>query len=210
MTARTDLRMYGGKPVRDRRAERRAEFIAAGLTVFGEFGYARSSISALCAAAGLARSQFYEHFANREDLMLAVYDTLQTDAGNAVRQAVAAQPSTDVAVRARAAIGAYVASIGVDPHRAAVSFVQSVGISERVEQHRTERHRLWAVFFEEEARRALGDNTVPVGGYEYAATAFIGAVITVIQKWSNSQARPSIEVVTALLTRILIALLAEK
>ncbi|MBF6480002.1 TetR/AcrR family transcriptional regulator, partial [Nocardia cyriacigeorgica] len=71
-TART-RHNYAGRSVAERRAERRALFLEAGLTVFAEKTYAASSISDVCAVAGLSRRQFYEQYTGREELLVDVY-----------------------------------------------------------------------------------------------------------------------------------------
>jgi AcrR family transcriptional regulator len=46
----------------------------AGLQVFGTYGYANTSISDVCRAAGVTTRHFYEEFASREALLIATYD----------------------------------------------------------------------------------------------------------------------------------------
>ncbi|MFE3194176.1 TetR/AcrR family transcriptional regulator [Nocardia sp. NPDC059240] len=199
-------RKYSGRPVEDRRAERRTEFLAAGLEVFGGGGYRESSITSLCRAAGLARGQFYEHFGNREDLLLAVYDLIQDDARHAVTAAVEVAGTADVRVHMAAAVTAYAESVGRDPRRAAVSFVEIVGVSPRVEQHRLTQRETWVQFFIERMRQSVGPDYVPPGGFRAAATGFIGALMALVQQWSTAEPRPDLADVTAVLTAFLTGL----
>lgn len=206
VTASGSFRTYDGRPVDERRAERRAQFIAAGLEVFGEAGYQGSSITGLCKVAGLARAQFYEHFQNREELLLAVYDLIQSDARQAVADAVTADDD-DVTARARRAVRAYAESIGKDPRRARVSFVEIVGVSPQVEQHRVDQREVWAKFFAAELQHVMGANFVPVGGYRLAATGFIGALMALVHQWSSSAPQTDIDDVIEVLTIFLVSII---
>ncbi|MFE9323257.1 TetR/AcrR family transcriptional regulator [Nocardia sp. NPDC052278] len=206
MTAGGSSRMYDGRPVADRRAQRREQFLAAGVAVFGESGYQNSSITALCRAAGLARSQFYELFENREDLLIAVYDRIQTEARQAVTAATAAA-SGDAVGLAQAAVRAYAESIGRDPRVARIAHVEVVGVGERVEQRRMEQRALWTDFFEDQMRRALGPEFVPPGGFHTAVTGFVGALLALVHQWSTGDEQTDLAGITEVLTRFLISLM---
>lgn len=175
-----------------RKAERRFQFIAAALAVFTEKGYARSSVADVCAAAGLARSQFYAEFTSREDLLLALYDQIQADAREAMVSALAEVASSDLRELTAAAMAAFVESIGEDPRRAQISYVDIVGVSPRVEQHRLDQRVVWAGFFESTLRGAVGEGFVPPGGYAMASTAFIGALTALVHQWSTTDPRPPV------------------
>jgi AcrR family transcriptional regulator len=60
----------------DRRSERRARFIAAGIVAFGRDGFRGTTTRSVCAEAHLTQRYFYESFADLEDLFLAVANTL--------------------------------------------------------------------------------------------------------------------------------------
>lgn len=202
------VRTYGGRSVDDRRAERRTRFLAAALDVFSEKGYAASSVADLCRAAGLARRQFYDEFASREDALIALYDSIQSDAKAATSAALAHTESTDPHELAAVAMAAYVESIGSDARRARVSFVDSVGVSPRIEQHRLDERAVWREFFESTIRGAVGEDYVPPGGYAMASTAFIGALIALVQQWSTADPRPPITDLTDVMVAVLKSMVA--
>ncbi|TJZ80478.1 TetR/AcrR family transcriptional regulator [Rhodococcus oryzae] len=196
-------RHYGGRPVTARKAERRSQFLGAALAVFTEKGYARSSVADICAAAGLARSQFYAEFASREDLLLALYDQIQSDARDAMVAGLAEVDSADVREHAAAAMAAFVESIGQDPRRAQISYVDIVGVSPRVEQHRLDQRAVWRGFFESTLRGVAGAGFVPPGGYEMASTAFIGALTALVHQWSTTDPRPPVAGLIDVMTTVL-------
>ncbi|GAA1958324.1 TetR/AcrR family transcriptional regulator [Catenulispora subtropica] len=63
--ARTDG-AGGGRP------EKRQAIVRAATTVFGREGYARASMDAIAAEAGVSKRTIYNHFADKESLFLAV------------------------------------------------------------------------------------------------------------------------------------------
>lgn len=206
MAAGTSGRVYGGQLVQERRSERRQQFLAAGLAVFGEAGYPASSITSLCQAAGLARAQFYEHFRNREELFIAVYDLIQDQARQAAEAAAARSAGQSAAERVRAAVQAYAESVGRDPRRARIAFVECIGISERVEQRRIEQRLVWSRFMESEMRKAFGPDFVPIGGFAAATTGFIGALMALVHQWSSAGSDAELSDIIDVLTRFLLSL----
>lgn len=72
-------RSYGGVSAEDRVTERRTRLVAAGRALLAEAGWRGTSLRAVCARAGLADRYFYESFANRDALLVAVCDQVMAD-----------------------------------------------------------------------------------------------------------------------------------
>jgi AcrR family transcriptional regulator len=70
------VRDYDGKTAAERIAERRERLIDAGVELFGERGYAATSIRAVLEQAGLRDRYFGESFADLDALLAAVYSRL--------------------------------------------------------------------------------------------------------------------------------------
>ncbi len=85
----TTTRPYRGVPADERRAERRARFLDAGLALFGSRGPAATRLDDLCAEAGLTKRYFYESFGSMDELLEAVFDQLVADLSAATLEAVA-------------------------------------------------------------------------------------------------------------------------
>jgi AcrR family transcriptional regulator len=127
-------RRYGGLAGRERVALRRAQLMAAALERFGRDGYAATGVKDVCGDAGLTDRYFYESFADREALLVAVFDAAAADLFALVTDAVLAAPA-EAEARVRAAVGAFVRALGRDRGRARVLFVEVQGVSEAVEAH---------------------------------------------------------------------------
>ena len=76
--------------VKDKRSIRgeqtRAALLEAAQMLFGEHGYAGTSLDEVVAQAGVTKGALYHHFADKESLFLAVYERAQQEASD---QAVA-------------------------------------------------------------------------------------------------------------------------
>jgi AcrR family transcriptional regulator len=94
------MRDYDGKTADERVAERRVRLIDAGLELFGEHGYAGTSIRAVLRQAGLRDRYFGESFADLDELLAAVYDQLIEEEVASSRAAIAATAGHSEGARA--------------------------------------------------------------------------------------------------------------
>ena len=110
--------MYGGRSEHERRADRRARLLAAGLDLFGTEGWTATTIEKLCTSAGVATRSFYEEFASREALLLAVFEDVMRGVVAEVTPSVTGLPTPEAQLRA--GLSGYVAHLTADPRRARV------------------------------------------------------------------------------------------
>ena len=111
-------RVYGGRSERERRADRRARLLAAGLDLFGTEGWTATTIEKICTAAGVATRSFYEEFSSREALLLAVFEDVLAGVVAEVTPRVVV--GGGVAQQVRAGLTGYVEHVTADPRRARV------------------------------------------------------------------------------------------
>ncbi|WP_086825173.1 TetR/AcrR family transcriptional regulator [Allokutzneria sp. NRRL B-24872] len=205
-------RHYGGRSAEDRRAERRERLMAAGLELFGTEGYSAISIERLCSAASVSTRNFYEEFPSRESLLIALHDRVLD---NALRAVVAAAEETGrdatTLIRITALIKAYVGTTASDPRWARLSYVEIIGVSPAVEQHRMAWRRRWWALIEAEAARAVERGEAKPRDFHLTAVAFIGAVNELVHYWSVCGAqRPLSEVTDELLRLAITSLTADR
>jgi AcrR family transcriptional regulator len=94
------MRDYGGKSAAERTAERRARLIEAGLEMFGDQGYAGTSIRGVLSRAGLRDRYFSESFPDLDSLLAAVFDRIIDEEVAVSRAAIDTASSPSEAVRA--------------------------------------------------------------------------------------------------------------
>ena len=127
------LRRYRGSSAEERRAERRAQIIAAAVQVYGERGFRNASVKAVCEAAGLTERYFYESFANSEALLVAASEQVV----GVVRAAMKAAQDDAVGDRdsqTAAVLQAYFTTLKEHPRSARVFLVEISGVSKAVDQ----------------------------------------------------------------------------
>ncbi len=59
----------------------RAELVVAARRLFGQHGYAATSLQGIVDAAGVTKGAFYHHFASKQEVFLAVFEQLQREIG---------------------------------------------------------------------------------------------------------------------------------
>ena len=102
----------------DRKAARRRQLLETGLNLLGAEGTAAVSVRAVCRHAKLTERYFYESFADREELVLAVYEHVGAQTHRALVDAV--QHTSAPQARAEAAVTAFVELMVDDPRKGRV------------------------------------------------------------------------------------------
>ncbi|GAB2677942.1 TetR/AcrR family transcriptional regulator [Nocardia goodfellowii] len=201
-------RQYGGRAVTERKAERRLRFLDAATRIFAERGYTDCSLADVCAAAALSKRQFYEEFQTREDVLVAAYDRIQDEAAAAVSAAVRMlDPAADASTAMHTAMSAYLGSIGSDPYRAKVAFIEVVGVSARMETHRRARRHKWAGLLASVVVPRVAPGGRLRGGTSLGASALIGAINGLAHEWLLADPRPPVDALVDLLVPLSFALI---
>jgi AcrR family transcriptional regulator len=197
-------RRYGGLDPADRHAARRERLLDAGLEVFGTEGYAASAIEPLCARAGVATRAFYEHFATKEDLLVAVYDR---EIGTVFADVAAAlsPEADDLEAQCRAGVSAFVTATTRDPRRARIQLLEVVGVSDRLERHRRAVHHEFARIIERDARRLHRAGALAHAPTQLTSRALVGATAELLVDWMYARRRPSLARVIDALTAMYVA-----
>ncbi|WP_028695593.1 TetR/AcrR family transcriptional regulator [Pseudomonas cremoricolorata] len=73
--------------------ETRAKLITTARSAFAEHGFANTSMDDFTAAVGLTRGALHHHFGNKEGLLIAVIEQIETEVNEHLRQVSAAAPN---------------------------------------------------------------------------------------------------------------------
>lgn len=115
-----------GVPPDERRAERRRLLVDAAFELLGTDGDAATTVRAVCAATRLNPRYFYESFADRDALLLAVYDQQVAELGELLASRLA-DAGDDEALFTRTGIDTVVRFVAEDPRRARVLYTEALG-----------------------------------------------------------------------------------
>jgi AcrR family transcriptional regulator len=175
-------RLYGGKSGKERQLERRERLLEAGLELFGTIGYPAAGIERLCAEAGLIPRYFYESFATREELLVAVYDRIIADTERRVFEALASSPREATARVARG-LRAFIRSYLDDPRRGRIVCLEVVGVSSSLERHRRDDVWRFARIIVGEIQTLARAGLLPKRDARYTARALAGATNELVIEW---------------------------
>jgi AcrR family transcriptional regulator len=132
-----------GLTLAERQDVRREELLDAALELFGTRGYARTPVKQICRQAQVSSRDFYDLFANREDVLLALGARVQEMTFTAFIEAwehAKGRPLT----RVTAASAAVTRALTSDPRIARIAFVETLGVSPRQDEARRTAIRAFA------------------------------------------------------------------
>jgi AcrR family transcriptional regulator len=180
--ASSDGRLYGGRTTAERREARRERLVEAGLELFGTRGYADTSVKAVCTEAGLTERYFYEHFEDRQALLLAVYDRVADRVMRAAFDAALAAPP-ELEARVRAGLGGLIDVFEEDPRRARIQMVEVVGRGEEIERRTREVRHAFADFIASMADELLPRPDLDEVDRRLGALALVAATTELTAEW---------------------------
>ena len=173
----------------ERQADRRAQFIEAGLDLLGApDGEPTLSVRGVCKQSGLASRYFYESFDDRDALTGAVYDHVVQQIAQSTLAAVAAAPRDERSI-VHAAVANIVREIAEDPRMGRMLFSVSQA-DPQLARRRLESARMFAGlvtmqaadFYQAESssRLDLAAHFV-VGGLAQALTSWLDATVVLTE-----------------------------
>jgi AcrR family transcriptional regulator len=117
-----------------RLARQQARLFAAAAAVFARVGYAEASAEAISREAGMSKATFYEHFANKEECILALFDAAAAGVRDAVTAAVGSAELPDQ--RVRQGVRAFLTAVVAFPDHARTLLVEIIGAGPRAAERR--------------------------------------------------------------------------
>lgn len=117
---------WAGLSSDDRRAARRALLVATAFDLLGTDGDGGTTVRAVCARSRLNPRYFYESFADRDELLVAVYDQQVSELGALLAERLAAVDDDEEAFT-RTGVETVVRFVAEDPRRAKVLYTEALG-----------------------------------------------------------------------------------
>jgi AcrR family transcriptional regulator len=122
-------------PLEVRLGVQRDRLLEAAAAVFARSGYADASAESIAREAGMSKATFYEHFANKEECILALFDEGARTVLAAMAQATAAA-GDDPQDRMRAGIKAFLSEIATHRNASQTLLVEIIGAGPRAAERR--------------------------------------------------------------------------
>jgi len=122
-------------PLEVRLGVQRERLFDAAAAVFARSGYAEASAESISREAGMSKATFYEHFSNKEECILALFDEGARKALAAMAEATAAA-GDDPRERMRAGIRAFVTQLAEHGDASQTLLVEIIGAGPRAIERR--------------------------------------------------------------------------
>ncbi|MFL5888505.1 MAG: TetR/AcrR family transcriptional regulator [Solirubrobacteraceae bacterium] len=122
-------------PLEVRREVQRQRLFEAAATVFARIGYADASAESISREAGMSKATFYEHFANKEVCILALFDEGARAVLGAMAEATASAGG-DPRERMRAGIRAFLQQLASHGNESQTLLVEIIGAGPRATERR--------------------------------------------------------------------------
>ncbi len=184
-------RPYRGMAAETRRAARRARLLEAGLDLMGTQGWSRTTVTAICARARLTERYFYESFSDREELLVAVFDSIADEVARVALDAIANAPD-DARAKGRAAIAALVELLTDDPRKGRVALMEAFG-SPALQRRRIETLDLYSKILVEQSRAFFGARAPSTSDMELTAHVLLGGLTELLIAWLGGRISVSTE-----------------
>src|SRR3954447_11000136 len=117
-------------PLEVRLSVQRRRLFEAASAVFARVGYAEASAEAISREAGMSKATFYEHFANKEECILALFDEAATEVARALVNE-SPHDASSYEERVRGGIHAFLKSPAPSPASAQPLLVEITGAGPR-------------------------------------------------------------------------------
>lgn len=199
----TPTRSWRGVSADERQAHRRQQLVDAGLEVIGTQGWANTTVRAVCRAAGLTERYFYQAFADRDALLIAVYDQVVADGVAVVLQAIGTAPRS-FAATVRAVIAAGVEFVTDDPRRGRLLAVEA-SADPQLQRRRQQAMRQQAALIARLGTERFGDRTPDVLDAQLNAMAAVGALVEIGTAYLSGGLELSRERLVGHLTQVVLA-----
>jgi AcrR family transcriptional regulator len=180
LTVSAPVRSYGGKSAEERAEDRRQRLVEATITVLAEQGGA-TTMTAICAEAGLTERYFYESFAHRDDALLAALDAVCEEIAARALATLEASSGTPEE-RVQAMMTWFVDWVGRERDRGLVAVVQASATP----RLRARRHELLGTFADLvalESTRLYGEHAWPPDRARLQGLVYIAGFAELLAAW---------------------------
>jgi AcrR family transcriptional regulator len=160
----------------------RERLLRAGAREFAERGYAGTSSESISRRAGMSKATFYEHFANKEECMLALFDMGAELVQAAMAEAARNAPVGDARERVRAGTRAFLGALAEHPEFAQTLLVEIIGAGPRAAQRRDQILQAFAAVVDAENAAAARRGLMGRFSSPHDAFAVVGAVTELVSR----------------------------
>jgi AcrR family transcriptional regulator len=177
--------------------------------VFARVGYADASAEAIARDAGMSKATFYEHFSNKEECILALFDRAAEIVLAAMAQA-AQSAGTDSVERLKAGTRAFLQEIAEHPEASQTLLVEIIGAGPAATRRRDQIMQLFADVMYAEAAAGARTGTTRAFPSPHDAFAVIGATIELASRQMRLGVPADVRDLEPVIERLIFGVLAHE
>lgn len=160
----------------------RARLLRAAAADFAEHGYGNTGSESISRRAGMSKATFYEHFANKEACILALFDQATEVLATTMAQAARAAGSEGPRERMRAGTRAFLATVAEHPDHVRTLLVEIIGAGPAAARRRDQVLEAFAQILDRENQVAAERGLSPRFRSPLDAFAVVGAINELVSR----------------------------
>src|SRR5436305_8407949 len=160
----------------------RQRLLRAAASEFAEQGYSGASSESISRRAGMSKATFYEHFANKEECILALFDRAGEVVANGMADAAREVGRHDAHERMRAATRAFLTVLSEHPEFAQTLLVEIIGAGPKAAGRRDQIIQAFADRLDAENAAAAQRGLIERFVSPHDAFAVVGAITELVSR----------------------------
>jgi AcrR family transcriptional regulator len=193
-------------PLEVRLTVQRRRLYEAAAAVFARVGYADATAEAISREAGMSKATFYEHFANKEECLLALFDEAATEIMRAMAGA-ATDEDVSYEERVRTNVGSFLEILTQYPNSAQTLLVEVIGAGPRAAERRDAILDLFAEGLMRDNARMAERMGAPRFTSKDDAFAIIGAIVELVSRQIRTGVPADVRQLEPVIERLIFGLL---
>jgi AcrR family transcriptional regulator len=193
-------------PLEVRQDQQRRRLFAAAAAVFARVGYADATAETIAREAGMSKATFYEHFGNKEECILALFDTAVDVVLKALDRAAREHTGEDPNGRVGASLRAFLEVLATFPDEAQTLLVEIIGAGPRAMEHRDRALALVTQHIDDFNRDDAASGEAERLASPHDAFAIVGAIVELASRQIRAREPRDIRELEPVLERLVLGL----
>jgi AcrR family transcriptional regulator len=195
-------------PLEVRLSVQRHRLLKAAAAVFAREGYASASAEAISRKAGMSKATFYEHFANKEECILTLFDEAATEVGREMGAAASVGPFASYDERVAVNVRAFLRTLAAYPDSAQTLLVEIIGAGPRAVERRDAIMESFAESLYRDNARSAPAYGAPVFASRDDAFGVVGAIVELVSRHLRTGRPAQLDQLEPVIARLLLGALA--
>jgi AcrR family transcriptional regulator len=193
-------------PLEVRQDRQRARLFAAASAVFARNGFADATAEAIAREAGMSKATFYEHFGNKEECILALFDAAIDVVIEGIEVAAREHGGETPEGRVGASVRAFLEVVDAFPDQAQTLLVEIIGAGPRAAERRDAALARVADYIDEANRADAEAGVVDRLASPHDAFAIVGAIVELASRQLRTKAPADIRELEPVIGRLVLGL----